>query len=165
MQIGFHCKCRTQYSLKYFSFNAISSIRLSGKSLKLEIKFFFRFAYYSYMINHLKLNYMVNIIWTCMQFGLEHFNTNSFENTSPAKAAICMFLSAKDIQRFEEFYNIVATFQGMHVLPAKHSYVWLPRISKCDYQTDTHTDGQTKWSAMLRRRHKNGTVYCVTCKA
>ena len=49
----------------------------------------------------------------------------------------------------------------MHVSPAKHSYVWLPR--KCDYRTDRHTHGQTdrrrtKWSlcaAMLRRRHKN----------
>ena len=44
----------------------------------------------------------------------------------------------------------------MHVLPAKHSYVWLPR--KRDYRTDTHTDRrQTKWSlciAMLLRRHK-----------
>ena len=39
--------------------------------------------------------------------------------------------------------NIVATFQGMHVLPAKHSYAWLPR--KCDYRTDTHrrADRQT----------------------
>ena len=45
--------------------------------------------------------------------------------------------------------NIVAAFPGMHVSPAKHGYVWLPR--KCDYQTDTRTDGwtdrrQTKWS-------------------
>ena len=31
--------------------------------------------------------------------------------------------------------NIVAAFQGMHVSPAKHSYVWLPR--KSDYRTDT----------------------------
>ena len=29
----------------------------------------------------------------------------------------------------------------MHVSPAKHSYVWLPR--KCDYRTDERTDGQT----------------------
>ena len=57
--------------------------------------------------------------------------------------------------------NIVATFRGMHVSPAKHCYAWLPR--KCDNQTDRHTDRQTdrrrtKWSlcaAMLRRRHKN----------
>ena len=27
----------------------------------------------------------------------------------------------------------MAAFRGMHVLPAKHSYAWLPR--KCDYQT------------------------------
>ena len=61
--------------------------------------------------------------------------------------------------------NIVAAFPGMHVLPAKHSYVWLPR--KCDYRTDTHTQTdrqtdvltdrhRTKWSlcaAMLRRQH------------
>ena len=35
--------------------------------------------------------------------------------------------------------NIVAAFWGMHVLPAKHSFAWLPR--KCDYRTDRHTDG------------------------
>ena len=35
----------------------------------------------------------------------------------------------------------MAAFRGMHVSPAKHSYAWLPR--KCDYRTDTHTDGQT----------------------
>ena len=29
----------------------------------------------------------------------------------------------------------MAAFQGMHVSPANHSYVWLPR--KCDYRTDT----------------------------
>ena len=39
------------------------------------------------------------------------------------------------------FRNIVAAFQGMHVLPAKHSYAWLPK--KCAYQTDTKTDRQT----------------------
>ena len=33
--------------------------------------------------------------------------------------------------------NIVAAFRGMHVLPAKHSYAWLPR--KCDYRTDRQT--------------------------
>ena len=40
--------------------------------------------------------------------------------------------------------NIVAAFGGMHVSPAKHSYVRLPR--KCDYQesvTTGQTDGQT----------------------
>ena len=37
--------------------------------------------------------------------------------------------------------NIVAAFRGMHVLPAKHSYAWLPR--KCDYRTYTQTDRQT----------------------
>ena len=31
--------------------------------------------------------------------------------------------------------------RGMHVLPAKHSYAWLPR--KCNYWTDTQTDRQT----------------------
>ena len=38
-------------------------------------------------------------------------------------------------------WNIVAAFRGMHVLPAKHSYAWLPR--KCDYRRDTRTDKQT----------------------
>ena len=33
--------------------------------------------------------------------------------------------------------NIVTAFRGMHVLPAKHSYAWLPR--KCDYWTDRQT--------------------------
>ena len=55
----------------------------------------------------------------------------------------------------------MAAFRGMHMSPAKHSYVWLPR--KCDYRTDRHmhrrTDRcRTKWSlcaAMLCRRHKN----------
>ena len=36
-------------------------------------------------------------------------------------------------------HNIV--FQGMYVLPAKHSYAWLPR--KCDYWTDRHSDRRT----------------------
>ena len=46
-----------------------------------------------------------------------------------------------------KFHNIVTAFWGMHVLPAKHSYAWLPR--KCDYWTDRQMDGQTrriKWS-------------------
>ena len=34
----------------------------------------------------------------------------------------------------------MAAFQGMHMSPAKHSYVRLPR--KCDFRTDTQTDGQ-----------------------
>ena len=33
--------------------------------------------------------------------------------------------------------KIVAAFRGMHVLPAKHSYVWLRR--KCDYPTNRQT--------------------------
>ena len=32
----------------------------------------------------------------------------------------------------------VAAFRGMHVSPAKQSYVWLPR--KCDYRTDRRTE-------------------------
>ena len=43
--------------------------------------------------------------------------------------------------RQTDWINIVAAFQGMHVLPAKHSYAWLPR--KCDYRTDRHRDGRT----------------------
>ena len=35
----------------------------------------------------------------------------------------------------------MAAFRGMHVLPAKYSYAWLPR--KCDYWTERRTDGQT----------------------
>ena len=47
----------------------------------------------------------------------------------------------------------------MHVLPAKHSYAWLPRVWLPHRQTDTRTDRcRTKWSlcaAMLFRRHNN----------
>ena len=38
------------------------------------------------------------------------------------------------------YKNIGAAFRGMHVSPAKHSYVWLPR--KCDYRTDRQTDAR-----------------------
>ena len=41
-------------------------------------------------------------------------------------------------ERPNSIQNIVAAFQGMHVLLAKHSYVWLPR--KCEYRTDRRTD-------------------------
>ena len=49
----------------------------------------------------------------------------------------------------------------LHVLPVKHTYVWLPR--KYDYRKDRHADGKTdrrrtKWSlcaTMLHRWHKN----------
>ena len=40
-----------------------------------------------------------------------------------------------DTINFEQ--NIVAAFQGMHMSPAKHSYVWLPR--KRDYWIDGQT--------------------------
>ena len=49
----------------------------------------------------------------------------------------------------------MAAFRGMHVLPAKQSYAWLPR--KCDCRTDGQTDRcRTKWSlcaVRLRRQH------------
>ena len=48
-------------------------------------------------------------------------------------------------------HNIVAAFRGMHVLPAKHSYAWLPR--KCNYLTDGRMDGWTD-----RRRTKESTT-------
>ena len=38
--------------------------------------------------------------------------------------------------------NIVATFRGMHVWPAKHSYAWLPR-SVTTGQTHGQTGGRT----------------------
>ena len=44
---------------------------------------------------------------------------------------------AEEIKFYSET-NIVEAFRGMHVLPTKHSYVWLLR--KCDYWTDTQTD-------------------------
>ena len=46
----------------------------------------------------------------------------------------------------------VATFQGMHVSPAKHSFAWLHR--KCDYQTDRRRTKLSLCAAMLRRRYK-----------
>ena len=72
------------------------------------------------------------------------------------------------LQIFFYLKKIVAAFQGMDMSPAKHSFVWPPR--KCDYRTDTQTDGQTdirrtKWSlcaAMLRRQHKNDTFCDIT---
>ena len=51
---------------------------------------------------------------------------------------------SSEFQQLFQYTNIVAAFRGMHVSPAKHSYVWLPR--KCDYQenvTTGQTDGQT----------------------
>ena len=60
----------------------------------------------------------------------------------------------------------MAAFRGMHVSPAKHSYVWLPR--KCDYRTDSQTDRrQTRWflcAAMLRMRHKNVQSTFISCQ-
>ena len=58
----------------------------------------------------------------------------------------------------------MATFWGMHVSPAKHSYAWLPR--ECYYRTDALTDRcWTKWSlcaAMLRRWHnKSGAKFSL----
>ena len=53
-----------------------------------------------------------------------------------------MYLAAEIIIIYQDFFqNIVATFRGMHVSPAKHSYAWLPR--KCDYRTHRCTDRQT----------------------
>ena len=37
--------------------------------------------------------------------------------------------------------KIVAASRGMHVSPAKQSYMWLPR--KCDRRTDRRAEGQT----------------------
>ena len=36
--------------------------------------------------------------------------------------------------------NIVAAFRGMHVSPAKHSYMYARLPRKCDYRTDRRTD-------------------------
>ena len=49
--------------------------------------------------------------------------------------------------------KIVAAFQGMHVLPAKHSNARLPK--KCDYQTDRQTYRRTdRQSDMCRYASK-----------
>ena len=61
----------------------------------------------------------------------------SFERVSLVEYAcqICHSNVTKlTINRRTYRIKIVAAFQGMHVLPAKHSYAWLPR--KCDYRTD-----------------------------
>ena len=54
--------------------------------------------------------------------------------------------------------NIVAAFWGMHVLPAKHSYVWLPR--KCDYRTDTHRQTQDKVIPLATGNTKTQSEIC-----
>ena len=65
----------------------------------------------------------------------------------------------------QKLSGALEAFQGMHVLPAKHSYAWLPR--KYDYRTDTQTDaGQSDpyVPLMLHRRHKkiNLDLSCLT---
>ena len=56
--------------------------------------------------------------------------------------------------------NIVAAFQGMHVSPAKHSYVWLPR--KCDYQ-ESVTTGQRHWQADGQTDAGQSDPYVTLC--
>ena len=63
----------------------------------------------------------------------------------------------------------MAAFQGMHVLPAKHINVWLPR--KCDNQTfslmDIHINGQTpdKVIPMCRYASQATPVFLTTIEA
>ena len=61
--------------------------------------------------------------------------------------------------------KILAAIRGIHVLPAKHRYEWLPR--KCDYQTDGGETGAGQsdpydtglCATMLRRRYKNRMIF------
>ena len=62
----------------------------------------------------------------------------------PCKGRECLSITkckheARHMINFKLF-DIVAAFRGMHVSPAKQSYMWLPR--KCDYRTDAQTDRQ-----------------------
>ena len=50
---------------------------------------------------------------------------------------MCHYASSTETNFSQIYNNIVAAFRGMHGLPAKHSYAWLPR--KCDYRTDRQT--------------------------
>ena len=66
----------------------------------------------------------------------------SFEQQSNKFGLSCYYIFKHVMWMFwRKNWNAVAAFQGLHVLPAKHSYAWLPR--KCDYRTDRQTDGQT----------------------
>ena len=75
-----------------------------------------------------------------------HFTCNAQEINRVSSIIIVIFRSTLLNQLLEasrEVFHgkLVAAFWGMHVSPPKHSYVWLPR--KCDYRTDTQTDGRT----------------------
>ena len=66
--------------------------------------------------------------------------------------------------------NIVAAFRGMHMSPAKHSYVQLPR--KCDYRTDTQTDSaflhvqmESNWAGLSVCNCPHTGKWCGTLKA
>ena len=69
------------------------------------------------------------------------------------KNLLCSLKTTKaEIQLFGR--KILATFQGMHVLPAKHSCVYLLR--KCGYRTDGWTDRQLRrQNNKSLRKHNN----------
>ena len=90
-------------------------------------------------------------------YTIHPYSTNNNQPTGSKRNKIVNYENRQKY-RTTILINIVAAFWGMYVSPVKHSYAWLPR--KCDYRTDTQTDGQTPdkvilCAAMLCRRHKN----------
>ena len=66
--------------------------------------------------------------------------------------------------RDSSMYTRIAVFQGMHVSPSKHSYVWLPR--KCDYLRDRKMPNKVipmccYFSPETQKYAKNYTRYCT----
>ena len=84
---------------------------------------------------------------------MDFMEPSSNEITSPTNNDV--------FKRNWNYNNIVEVFRGMHVLPAKHSYAWLPR--KCDYRTDRRRTKWTLCAAILRRWHKK-KLQRLTCK-
>ena len=66
---------------------------------------------------------------------------NSDLNLFTITAGSLLFWLPRAYKKLIMVNKIVTAFWGMHVLPAKHNYAWLPR--KCDYQTDGRVDRQT----------------------
>ena len=80
---------------------------------------------------------------TVFQGWILPFPGGKTENICQGMLHLFIFLDSSLQMRLPNAWKIVAAFRGMHVSPAKHSYMyaWLPR--KCDRRTDRRTDGQT----------------------
>ena len=91
--------------------------------------------------------HLFSIIWR-YKIALTFSSTSSKYNTpvlieldtSPSLDTVKQYDTSSD-NKYYQLWKIVAAFRGMHMLPAKHSYTWLPR--KCDCGTDRRMDRQT----------------------